>query len=113
MDTFTNYSTSDYNGFRPNEDAEFSFQWNSPPFAIRADYEGKRESRTFKTLQAFSDATGQDRHSMLVDYDVFQKVSAPDRVGSPQAVQAGRLRFSSASRIEGRRCGNPSSERQR
>jgi hypothetical protein len=79
VDTFTNYSTSDYNGFRPNEDAEFSFQWNSPPFAIRADYEGKRESRTFKTLEAFSDATGQDRHSRLVDYDVFLKASAPDR----------------------------------
>ena len=104
VDTFTNYSTSDYNGFRPNEDAEFSFQWNSPRFEIRADYEGKRESRTFKTLAAFSDATGQDRHSVLVDYDVFQKASAPDRSDPAHALQAGRLRFSSASRIEGGRC---------
>ena len=79
VDTFTNYSTSDYNGFRPNEDAEFSFQWISPPFTTRADYAGKRETRNFKTLQAFSDATSQDRHSILVDYDVFQQVSAPDR----------------------------------
>ena len=38
VDTFTNYSTSDYNGFRPNEDAGFSFMWNSPPFAARADF---------------------------------------------------------------------------
>ncbi len=29
VDTFTNYSTSDYNGFRPNADAPFSFQWIS------------------------------------------------------------------------------------
>jgi hypothetical protein len=79
VDTFTNYSTSDYNGFRPNEDAEFSFQWNSPPFSTPADYAGTRQTRNFKTLQAFSDATGQDKHSILVDYDVFQKVSAPDR----------------------------------
>jgi hypothetical protein len=79
VDTFTNYSSSDYNGFRPNEDAPFSFQWTSPPFATRADYTGKRETRNFKTLQAFADATGQDKHSILVDYDVFQKVSAPDR----------------------------------
>ena len=78
VDTFTNYSSSDYNGFRPNEDADFSFMWNSPPFAIRADYVSKREERKFKTLQAFAEATGQDKHSILIDYDVFQKVTAPD-----------------------------------
>jgi hypothetical protein len=78
VDTFTNYSTSDYNGFRPNTDAEYSFQWISPPFAARADYTGKRETRNFQSLQSFSKATGQDMHSILVDYDTFQKVSAPD-----------------------------------
>src|SRR5882724_13577230 len=31
VNTNTNYSSSDYNGFRPNPGAEFSFQWNSPP----------------------------------------------------------------------------------
>ena len=30
INTFTNYTSSDYNGFRPNPGAEFSFQWNSP-----------------------------------------------------------------------------------
>jgi hypothetical protein len=78
VDTFTNYSTSDYNGFRPNEDADFSFMWNSPPFGTRADYTSKREERKFKTLQAFSQATGQDKHSILIDFDIFQKASAPD-----------------------------------
>jgi hypothetical protein len=78
VDTFTNYSTSDYNGFRPNEDAGFSFMWNSPPFTTRADYTAKREERKFKTLQAFTEATGQDKHSILIDFDVFQKVTAPD-----------------------------------
>jgi hypothetical protein len=78
VDTFTNYSSSDYNGFRPNEDAGFSFQWISPPFQVAADYAGKRETRNFKTLDAYSQATGQDAHSVLVDYDVFQNVKAPD-----------------------------------
>jgi hypothetical protein len=78
VDTFTNYSTSDYNGFRPNEDAEYSFQWNSPPFGNLADYVGKRRERKFNTLQAFSEATGQDKHSILVDYDVFRNASGPD-----------------------------------
>jgi hypothetical protein len=78
VDTFTNYSTSDYNGFRPNEVAGFSFMWNSPPFVTRADYTSKREERKFKTLQDFVRATGQDKHSILIDYDAFQKLSAPD-----------------------------------
>ena len=66
-------------GFRPNEDAEFSFQWISPAFGVEADYVGKRETRNYATLPEYSAATGQDQHSVLVDYDVFVKVSAPDR----------------------------------
>src|SRR4030095_6444906 len=35
---FPSYSSSDYNGFRPNPGAEFSFQWNTPAAGVRADY---------------------------------------------------------------------------
>ena len=38
VNTYTSYSESDYNGFRPNPGAEFSFQWSSPPWNIPADY---------------------------------------------------------------------------
>ena len=31
------------------------------------------KTRRFKTLKEFSEATGQDRHSILVDYDVFRR----------------------------------------
>ncbi len=93
VETNTNYSSSDYNGFRPNEGAPFSFEWSSPPFSMRANFPGQpgrnvqeqsrfeaqaRETRRFKTLKEFSEATGQDRHSVVVDFDVFQKVSLPD-----------------------------------
>jgi hypothetical protein len=78
IDTFTNYTSSDYNGFRPNPEAEFSFDWISPPFSTPADYTAKREQRRFKTLEEYSKATGQDVHSVLVDYDVFEKVTPPD-----------------------------------
>lgn len=93
VETNTNYSSSDYNGFRPNEGAEFSFEWSSPPFAVSANFPGEmgklstqqqakleakeRETRRFKTLKEFSEATGRDRHSILVDYDVFRKVTPP------------------------------------
>jgi hypothetical protein len=75
------YSSSDYNGFRPNG-AE-SFQWNSPPAGvakIAADDSGpaKVERRTFPTLEAYSQATKQDQHSVLVDYDIFTRVARLD-----------------------------------
>ncbi len=99
VETNTNYSSSDYNGFRPNEGAEFSFEWSSPQFSVRASFPGAagssavpspvstqqqaqleaaaRERRRFKSLKDFSAATSQDKHSILVDYDVFVKVSPP------------------------------------
>ena len=93
IESNTNYSDSDYNGFRPNEGAQFSFEWSTPPLATRAIFPGEmgklgtqqqaqleaksREQRRFKTLKEYSEATGQDRHSVTVDYDVFQKVSPP------------------------------------
>lgn len=40
INTFTNYSSSDYNVFRTKPGAEFSFQWNSPPTTVVADFTG-------------------------------------------------------------------------
>jgi hypothetical protein len=86
VNTNTNYSTSDYNGFRPNRGAEFSFQWNSPPPQTQADYSSlvrgapaaALETRRFATLAEFSAATSQDQHSVLVDYDIFVHVPKLD-----------------------------------
>jgi hypothetical protein len=77
-DTFTNYSSSDYNGFRPNPGSKESFVWNSPPRGVVADFTSNREVRRFATLREYAAATGQDRHSVLVDYGDFVRVSAPD-----------------------------------
>jgi hypothetical protein len=81
--TFTSYSSSDFNGFRPNPGAAAAFHWNSPPAGTRADYTGPRhtarlESRSFATLADYSAATGNDRNSVLVDYDVFVNVPRLD-----------------------------------
>src|SRR5262249_13722940 len=79
--------------FRPNADAEFSFEWSTPPLNMLANFPGEpgklstqqqtqveakaREVRRFKTLKEYSDATGQDKHSVMMNYDIFVKVTPP------------------------------------
>ena len=92
VNTNTNYSSSDYNGFRPNAGAAFSFEWNSPRRDTLADYSGlisgggrgspasntSLEARRFPTLTDYSAGTHQDLHSVAVDYDVFVNVPRLD-----------------------------------
>ncbi len=78
IDTHTNYSSSDYNGFLPNPDSRIAYQWNSPSGGQAPDYVSERETRQFATLAEYSAATGQDRHSREVDYSVFRDVPRPD-----------------------------------
>jgi hypothetical protein len=79
--TNTGYSSSDYNGFRPNAGAAQSFVWNAPAAPHGVTYEGASpiERRAFPTLQSYAAATGQDRNSVLVDFDVFVNVPQLDR----------------------------------
>jgi hypothetical protein len=100
IDTFTNYSSSDYNGFLPNRGSEFSFQWNSPPFDQRWNYDAALLIRRFQSLQQYAEATGRDRHSREIDFGVFRNAAAPDpgnptRVVRPDEVDL-RLREGSA-----------------
>jgi hypothetical protein len=96
VNTNTNYSSSDYNGFRPNPGASVSYQWNSPAEGVMADYSGllrglgrgagggrgaansALQARPFATLAEYSRATHQDAHSVELDYDVFVNVTKLD-----------------------------------
>lgn len=77
--TYTNYSTSDYNGFRPNPGVEDAFEWNSPPFETAADYEHNQVTRKFKSLEEYQQATHQEQHSILIDFSDFANVRIPDK----------------------------------
>jgi hypothetical protein len=109
--TSTAYTSSDYNGFRPNPGAAYSFQWSvqadaagagdpdNPGAAGRGRAGGAAaggasaagrgaaglQPNQFTTLADYASVTGQDRHSVLVDYDVFVKVPKLDR--DPKTVQ--------------------------
>ena len=89
----TDPASSDYNGFGPAPDTATPFRWESPPFDVAADFRAPGhapalELREFATLAAYSAATGQDRNSVEVGYDVFVNVPALDArdVSTLQAV---------------------------
>jgi hypothetical protein len=91
IDTHTPWSSSDYNGFFVNADAEYSFQWNSPPTGSPVDYTSPREVRRFKTLAEHQRGTGQDAHSRAVDYSVFVNVAPPDFTDPTRLVSPGEV----------------------
>ena len=92
VNSYTNYSSSDYNGFRPNLGAAVSFEWDSPPPGVAQDFrdllaaaDGVQTppdkflvTRRFTSLSQYSAETGQDRHSVLLDYDIFMHVPMLD-----------------------------------
>ena len=102
VNTYTNYSSSDYNGFRPNPGAPVAFQWNSPAWDVDVDYApllaappttnpipgagaaapkppaAVLQQRKFATLAEYSRETHQDQHSILLDYDIFVNVPKLD-----------------------------------
>jgi hypothetical protein len=87
--TATNYTSSDYNGFRVNPGVAASFRWSSPPFDVASDQPAPGHTqnivaRDFATLADYSAATGQDKHSVLVDYDVFVNVPKLDATDPAQ-----------------------------
>lgn len=78
VDTSTAYTSSDYNGFRPNPGAPL-VTWAGPANGAVTDYKNRHAKTSYPTLQAYSEATGQDRHSLLVDWDIFVKAGPAER----------------------------------
>jgi len=81
--TYTNYSSSDYNGFGPNAGVANNFGWSSPDFNVAADY-GRQVMRRFPTLAEYQAASHQDAHSVLVGLDAFRNVPPADQSDPPR-----------------------------
>lgn len=77
MQTYTNYSTSDYNGYRPNQNDRPIFTWTAPENQLR-QYDDLPPLKEFYTLDEFRKATGLEQHGILVDVDIFGNVQLPD-----------------------------------
>ena len=77
VETFTPWSSSDFNGFAAAAEGPSVFSWaapqGKPDFAAR----GERPMQTFPTLDTYVKGTGQDLNSRMVDWSVFRKASPP------------------------------------
>ena len=70
--------SSDYNGYRPNQGVAEQYRWLTPRGG-RVMYEPRPEDwRTFSTLEEFRAATGQEKHGLELDFDVFERMTPPD-----------------------------------
>ena len=69
----TPYSALDYNGYYGVENNGALFRWNPTGDAAAKNY------KSYPTLAAFSRATGQEKHGVMVDFSIFQKGTPPTR----------------------------------
>jgi len=60
---------------------------------VVADYKGAPVVHRYKTLKEFSDGSGQDTHSVLVDYDTFVNVTMPDKTDPQRLYRPDGLDF--------------------
>ncbi len=84
IETFTPWSTSDYNGFGPAASPTPSaFAWAAPADAA-ANYDARaaRPVQSFADLKTYADRTGQDRHSRTIEWSIFRKAGPPAK-GEP------------------------------
>ena len=90
----TSYSTYDYNGYRLNPKSKTQFQWNAPRAGELRDYEQDRSrAQQFGSLAELQAATGQEKHGVELDYDVFENLRAPDTAKPHAVYRAGDLNF--------------------
>jgi hypothetical protein len=72
--TYTAYSSFDYNGYRQREPF---IGWHAPAAGQRYDFRDDQVATRYPTLAAFRQATGQEAHGLVVDYDVFMDARPP------------------------------------
>ncbi|MFC4871931.1 hypothetical protein [Negadavirga shengliensis] len=74
----TAYSTSDYNGYRPNS-GKSNYLWISPEGDRMYDYDltGK-DAKTYVTLSELTKDSGLERNGRELDYDIFTTLTPPD-----------------------------------
>jgi len=74
----TDVFSSDYDGFRPNKGVSEQYTWLAPKPGQRLYEPAPEDWKSFATLADLRAATGQEKHGIEVDFDIFDKLAAPD-----------------------------------
>jgi hypothetical protein len=77
VETFTPWSSSDFNGFAAAAAGQSLFAWAGPAGAADYGARGARPVQSFSTLKAYAERTGQDSHSRMIDWSIFRKAAPP------------------------------------
>jgi hypothetical protein len=70
--------STDYNGYRPNRNVKGQYAFLAPKKGQRLYEPSPEDWQTFETLSDLKAGTGQETHSLEVDFDVFEKLTPPD-----------------------------------
>lgn len=84
LESYTAYSTSDYNGYRPNRTDKPMFTYGVPRNELR-NYEQRPDHQDYQSLEDLRAASGLEAHGILVDVDIFEHMVLPDHQ-QPHAV---------------------------
>ncbi len=74
--------SSDYNGYRPNPRVAGQYRWEAPS-----------GNKDFSTLAELRAATGQERHGVELELDIFEKMTLPDPARRHEVYHAMDLNF--------------------
>lgn len=89
----TSGNTTDYNGYRPNRGVRDQYRYFKPKSGPNVYEAGREDWNVFSTLKEFQNGTGQETHSIEVDFDIFEKLSPPDPAGRYDVYHAMDLNF--------------------
>lgn len=75
----TAYSTYDYDGYRPNLHSSHQYEWKAPKKGVLRDYEiDERDFESYANLLQLAEQTGNERHGIEVDFNIFRSLKQPD-----------------------------------
>jgi len=74
----TSWNTTDYNGYRPNRGVAEQYRYFKPKPGPNVYEPTAGDWQIFSTLKELQNATGQEAHSIEVDFDIFENLAPPD-----------------------------------
>jgi hypothetical protein len=87
------HHSSDYNGYRPNRGVTAQYRWLSPAQDSPLYEPKETDWKSATSLADVQKATGQEAHSLEIDYDVFEDLRPPNASDRYKVYHSADLNF--------------------